>query len=97
MQIALLGIYMKDILIKIYSLFNSTFDLRVKRIMNTGIKISFIAILFSVLIMSIYITTNQSYILFNVSMSLFKTFTTFISMFLINGIAFNKILKDSIH
>ena len=83
--------------IKIYSLFNSNFDLRVKRIMNTGIKISFIAILFSVLIMSIYITTNQSYILFSISMSIFKAFTTFISMFLISGVAFNKILNDSLH
>lgn len=80
---------------KIKSVFDFNFIPKVKSIMNTGIKISFILVLFATLLMAIYISTNPSYILYDLGITLFKTFTMFMVMFLINGIAFNKIVKDS--
>lgn len=79
-----------------FSIFDFKFVPKVKTIMSTGIKISFVLLLFSTLFMAIYITTNPSYILYFLGITLFKTFTMFIVMFLINGIAFNKIVKDSL-
>lgn len=70
------------------------FNSKVKAIMDTGIKVCFVFTLISVLIMSLYITTNHSYILYDLGIRLFKTSTTFIAIFLICGIAFNKIIKD---
>ncbi len=70
------------------------FNPKVKAIMDTGIKVCFVFTLISVLIMSLYITTNHSYILYDLGIRLFKTSTTFIAIFLICGIAFNKIIKD---
>lgn len=80
---------------KFLSVFDFNFIPKVKMIMNAGIKISFILVLFATLFMAIYISTNHSYILYDLGITLFKTFTMFIVMFLINGIAFNKIVKDS--
>lgn len=85
---------MQKISSKIHLLIGSNFNTKIKNIMSTGIKISFIAILFSTLIMAIYLTTNPSYILFDIGISLFKSFTMFIAMFLIDGIAFNKIVGN---
>ena len=78
--------------------FKSLFDFnnRVKVIMNTGIEVCFVFTLISVFIMSLYITVNPSCILYDLGIALFKTSTTFISVFFICGIAFSKILKDRI-
>ena len=84
----------KKIINKLPFLFD--FIPKVKEIMNTGIKICFVFTLVSVFIMSLYITTNHSYILYNLGIGLFKSSTTFIAIFLICGIAFNKIIKDKI-
>lgn len=74
-------------------IFKSNLIPKVKLIMNTGIKISFIFTLFSTFLMSLYISCNHSYILYDLSITLFKAFTMFTVMFFINGIAFNTILK----
>ena len=78
--------------------FKSLFDFnnRVEVIMNTGIEVCFVFTLISVFIMSLYITVNPLYILYDLGIALFKTSTTFIAVFFICGIAFNKILKDRI-
>ena len=78
--------------------FKSLFDFnnRVKVIMNTGIEVCFVFTLISVFIMSLYITVNPLYILYDLVIALFKTSTTFIAVFFICGIAFSKILKDRI-
>ena len=78
-------------------LFLLDFSPKVKAIMNTGIKICFVLTLVSVLIMSLYITANHSYILYNLGIGLFKTSTMFIVIFLIFGITFNQILGTSSH
>ena len=70
------------------------FDNKVKNIMFTGFKISFVLILFSTLILSIYTTSNTNYLLFDLGISLFKSFSIFLVMFFINGIAFNKIYNS---
>lgn len=80
---------------KFWSVFDFNFIPKVKSIMNAGIRISFILVLFATLLMAIYISTNPSYILYDLGITLFKTFTMFMVMFFINGIAFNKIVKDS--
>lgn len=84
----------KKIINKLLLLFD--FNPKVKAIMNTGIKICFVFTLISVLIMSLYITTNHSYILYNLGVGLFKSSTTFIVIFLICGIAFSKIVRYKI-
>ena len=62
--------------------------------MYIGIKFSFILVLFATLLMSIYLTINQSYVLYDIATSLFKSFTMFMAIFFISGIAFNTILKE---
>ena len=62
--------------------------------MATGLRISFILVLFATLIMSIYLTMNQSYIVYEIGSSLFKSFTMFMAIFFISGVAFNTILKE---
>ena len=78
--------------------FKSLFDFnnRVKVIMNTGIEVCFVFTLISVFIMSLYITVNPLYILYDLGIGLFKTSSTFIAVFFICGIACSKILKDRI-
>lgn len=79
--------------------FKSIFDFndKVKVIMNTGIKVCFVFTLISVFIMSLYISVNHSYILYDLGIGLFKASTTFIAVFFICGIAFSKILKNKIN
>ena len=85
---------------KIINFFYSFFDIfdfnpKVKKIMSTGITVSFIMTLFATFLMSLYIST-YSYILYDLGIALFKTSTTFIAVFFICGIAFSQILKDRI-
>ena len=70
------------------------FDNKVKNIMFTGFKISFVLTLFSILILSIYTTSNPNYLLFDLGISLFKSSSIFFVMFFISGIAFNKIYNS---
>lgn len=79
---------------KFLSVFDFTFESKVKNLMATGLRISFILVLFATLIMSIYLTMNQSYIVYEIGSSLFKSFTMFMAIFFISGVAFNTILKE---
>lgn len=84
----------KNSLNQIISVFDFKLNKNIERIMKIGIKLSFILTLFSTLIMSLYITSNPSYIVYDLGTSLFKASTTFITAFIIYAIVFNKILKD---
>ena len=79
---------------KFLSVFDFSFEPKVKNLMTAGVQISFILVLFATLIMSIYLTMNQSYIVYEIGSSLFKSFTMFMAIFFISGIAFNTILKE---
>lgn len=79
---------------KFLSVFDFSFEPKVKNLMATGLRISFILVLFATLIKSIYLTMNQSYIVYEIGSSLFKSFTIFMAIFFISGIAFNTILKE---
>ena len=79
---------------KFLSVFDFSFEPKVKNLIATGLRISFILVLFATLIMSIYLTMNQSYIVYEIGSSLFKSFTIFMAIFFISGIAFNTILKE---
>ena len=79
---------------KFLSVFDFSFEPKVKNLMATGLRISFILVLFATLIMSIYLTMNQSYIVYEIGSSLFKSFTMFMAIFFISGVAFNTILKE---
>ena len=83
----------KNLYIKLLRIIDFNFEPSVKNIVGIGIKVSFIIMLFATLIMSIYISSNHSYILYNLGITLFRTSSMFIAMFLVNGIAFNTILK----
>ena len=85
---------LKNFFNKFISVFAFSFEPKVKNLMTTGVRISFILVLFATLIMSIYLTTNQSYIVYEIGSSLFKSFTMFMAIFFISGIAFNTILKE---
>lgn len=89
--------YIKNILIKFFTFVDFSFEPKVKSLMTAGLKLSFILVLLSTFIMSIYLTMNRSYIVYNVATSLFKSFTMFMAVFFINGIAFNTILKEKIN
>ena len=67
------------------------YEENVKQIMNIGIRISFILLLFSVLLLSLYIQFNTPLYLYTVGSMLFKTFSMYIAFFIICGISFNKI------
>ena len=82
---------------KVLLIFNFNFIPKVKIVMSIGIKISFVLTLFSTLLMAIYISSNHSYILYTLGITLFKAFTMFAVMFLIDGITFNTILKNRIY
>ena len=84
----------KSFFYKFLSVFDFSFDPKVKNLMATGLRISFILVLFATLIMSIYLTMNQSYIVYEIGSSLFKSFTMFMAIFFISGVAFNTILKE---
>lgn len=79
---------------KFLSVFDFSFEPKVKNLMTAGVRISFILVLFATLIMSIYLTKNQSYIVYEIGSSLFKSFTMFMAIFFISGVAFNTILKE---
>ena len=79
---------------KIKIAFNFQLDSKVKKIMSTGLKVCFVLSLFSTLILSLYITINPSYILYDLGTSLLKSFSMFMSFFFIYGISFNLILKE---
>lgn len=72
----------------------SKLPIPLKRIMKNGIKISFVLLLFSTLLMSLYIDFQTSNNLFKISSILIKTFSNFIASFIIFGAAFNRILKE---
>lgn len=82
---------------KAKEIFNFNFSKDIKNIVKFGISFSFIIVLISVLILSLYITTNQSYILYSLGTLLFKSFTMFIAIFFICGIAFNTIIKERLN
>lgn len=69
------------------------FDAKVKNIMISGFKILFVLILFSTLILSIYITYNPTYLIFDLGISLLRSFSIFLVIFIINAISFNTILN----
>ena len=50
----------------------------------------------SALIMAIYISYNNSYIVYEVGTSLFKSGTMFLAMFIIVGTSFNYMIKERI-
>ena len=79
---------------KFLSVFDFSFEPKVKNLMATGLRISFILVLFATLIMSIYLTMNQCCRVYEIGSSLFKSFTMFMAIFFISGIAFNTILKE---
>ena len=76
------------------SIFNFNLNKKAKKIMCIGIKFSFVLALFGTLLMSLYITTNPSYILFDLGTNIFKSATCFISMFIVCGYSFSKICND---
>lgn len=67
---------------------------KIKQIMKIGIRISFVLLLFSVLLLSLYIQFNNPPILYTIGSILFKTFSMYIAIFIIYGISFNKIVSD---
>lgn len=81
---------------KILSIVNFNYDKKVKKLMVSGIKFSFILTLFATLIMAIYISYNNSYIVYEVGTSLFKSGTMFLAMFIIVGTSFNYMIKERI-
>lgn len=82
-------------MLKRFFIYTFDFEPKVKNIMNAGFKVCFILTLFSTFMMSLYITSIPNYILYDLGIVLFKTATTFMSMFLICGIAFSKIIKNT--
>ena len=81
---------------KILSIVNFNYDKKVKKLMVSAIKFSFILTLFATLIMAIYISYNNSYIVYEVGTSLFKSGTMFLAMFIIVGTSFNYMIKERI-
>lgn len=65
-----------------------------KKLMNNGIKISFVFLLFGALLMALYVDYQTSSNLFKISSALIKSTSTFIIAFIIYGAAFNRILKE---
>ena len=68
-------------------------DNKVKKIMINGFKFSFISLLFSVLILSIY-TSYTLPILYYSGTTLFKTSLMFFADFIILGIGFDTLKKQ---
>ena len=79
---------------KLHITFNLNVDSKVKLIIKSGIKFSFVLILISTLVFSIYITTNKDFELYNIGAALLKSGNMFIVFFIIFGICFNQILKE---
>ena len=70
-------------------------DEKVKKIMINGFKFSFISLLFSVLILSIY-TSYTLPILYYSGTTLFKTSLMFFADFIVLGIGFDTLKKQII-
>jgi len=68
-------------------------DIKVKTIMINGFKFSFMSLLFSILILSIY-HINLLPILFDCGTILFKTSLVFFVDFIIMGVGFDTIKKQ---
>ncbi len=79
---------------KLFSIFSiKRLQYPVRKLTETGIRVCFIALLFSVFLMVIYIDYMPSKILFDASSLLIHSFSLFIVFFLIMGISFNKLQK----
>ena len=79
---------------KLFSIFSTKrLHSPIRKITETGIKVCFIALLFSVLLMALYIDYKPSKYLFDASSLLIHSFSMFIVFFLIMGISFNKLQK----
>ena len=65
----------------------------IRKITETGIKICFVALLFSVLLMALYIDYKPSKYFYEASSLLVHSFSMFIVFFLIMGISFNRLQK----
>ena len=81
---------------KILSIVNFNYDKKVKKLMVSGIKFSFILTFLTSFVMAIYISYNNSYIVYEVGTSLFKSGTMFLAMFIIVGTSFNYMIKERI-
>ena len=87
---------MTDLFKKVFDLFNlKKINPKAKKIMTIGIKFSFVMLLFSTLILAMYIEHNINFI-YLLGTSLFKASSMFIVIFFIDGICFDKILKEKI-
>ena len=69
-------------------------DSKVYKLMSSGIKFSFILLLFSVFILSLYIQFKNPIALFEVGRMLFKCAGLYMVFFFICGITFNKLLGE---
>lgn len=74
--------------------FNFNLDFKIKKIMRAGIIFNFIFMLIATLILSIYITTNTYYIVYEIGSDIFRASSMFIAIFFIFGICFNQIIKE---
>ena len=72
----------------------SNLPTQLKKLTIFGIKLSFILLLFSVLLMALYIDFKPSNSLFIISSVLVQSNSTFIAGFLIFGAFFNRLLKE---
>ena len=80
---------------KIFDLINlKNFHYKIKKIMSVGIRLSFILLLFSTLLLSLYIQFNNPPELYKVGSLLFKTFSMYITFFFVYGISFNQIVSS---
>lgn len=80
---------------KLPDLFNlANFKNSILTIMKTGISISFVLLLFSTLLLSLYIEFHSPNYLYELGCSIFKSSTTFIAFIIIYGFSFNKIACD---
>ena len=81
--------YLSNIIANTKKIFTNM-DLDVKRILHTGLKLSFVLILISTYILYIYQSVNTQ-AAFNIGISLFKSGISFIFSFIIFSICFSKI------
>lgn len=66
---------------------------KLRNLTTTGMKVSFVALLFSTLLMALYIDFKSSNSLFEISSLLIKSTSTFLVSFLIFGVSFNRIIR----
>ena len=86
---------MKKNLHSLFEVFNlNNIKEPIKHIMVSGITICFILLLFSTLLLSLYIEFDTPNYLYEVGLILFKTFSLFITFFFVYGVSFNKIAND---